>query len=273
MIGVWLMRQWLTAIKAFWIRDAINAISYRLNFAFQLASLFWGLIAFYFFSKLVGNQAPVSRYGGYLPFTVIGTVMTTFFLTGFSCFSNAVQSERATGTLEYVLLTPTKVHKVIISSSAWEFCWCTISALVVFTTAKLFFGITLQGNFFLAFLVLALTTVCFSCVGILSASFVMVFRRGDPLKFFIGIITYTLGGVTFPTTLFPPWMQKISNLLPVTHGLNALREILLLGKSFSDILPQILILIAFNAVFLPLSLCLFRFSVDIARREGSLLHY
>lgn len=267
------MRQWLTAIKAFWIRDAIIATSYRLSFTFQVLSLFLGLIGFYFFSKLVGNQSPVSIYGGFLPFTIIGTVMTAYFMTGFSSFSSAIQSERSTGTLEYVLLTPTKIHKVLFASSAWDFCWCTISAFVVITVANLFFGIRLQGNILLAILVLFLTTVFFTCLGILSASFVMVFRRGDPLKYFVGILTYTLGGVTFPISLFPIWMQKISNLLPVTHGLYALREILLLGKSFIDIWPQILVLIIFIAIFLPMSLWVFKCSVNIARREGSLLHY
>ena len=267
------MRQWLTAIKAFWIRDAITATSYRLNFAFQVFSIFFGLVGFFFFSKLVGNQSPVARYGGFLPFAVIGMVMTTYFMAGFSCFSNAVQNERSTGTLEYVLLTPTKLHKVIFASSAWQFCWCTISALLVLITCSLFFQIGFRGNLFLALLVLVLTTIFFCCLGILSASFVMVFRRGDPLKFLVGILTYTLGGVTFPISLFPAWMQKISNLLPVTHGLYAIREILLLGKSFADVWPQILILLLFIAVGLPLSLYVFKLSVNVARREGSLLHY
>lgn len=267
------MQQWLTAIKAFWIRDALIATSYRVNFVFQIFSLFFGLIGFYFASKLVGNQAVVAKYGGFLPFSVLGTTMTAFFMTGFSSFSGAVQSERSTGTLEYVLLTPTKLHKVILASAAWDFFWCIMTNFAVLATAIVFFGIRFKGNFILAGLIMLLTTVFYSCLGILSASFVMVFRRGDPLKFFVGTMTYVLGGVTFPVTLFPAWMQKVSNILPVTHGLNALREVMLLGKPFHDVRSQLLVLMVFIACGLPLSLLIFNKSVNIARREGSLLHY
>ena len=248
------MRQWFNTIKAFLIRDAVTATSYRMNFLFQIVSLFFMSIAIFFVAKLVGDQPAVMKYGGYLPFAILGIAMTNYFTTGFDSFSMAIRNEQTIGTLEYVLLTPAKLSRVIIGSSIWSFCWSTINAIVLILTTSLMFGFRLKGSVPLALLILILTTISFSCLGIMSASFVMVYKRGDPLKFLAGTVTYLFGGVTFPISIFPVWMQKISILLPVTHGLAALREVLLLGGTLRTVWPQILILLVFVAIGVPLSL-------------------
>jgi ABC-2 type transport system permease protein len=267
------MKQWVNTIKAFLVRDAVTATSYRLNFFFQIISLFFTSVAVFFVSKLVGNQPSVIRYGGYLPFAILGIATTNYFTTGFDSFALAIRNEQTIGTLEYVLLTPARLSRVIVGSSIWSFCWTSINAIVLILTTSLLFDFRLKGNYLLALLILVLTVICFSCLGILSASFVMVYKRGDPLKFLAGTATYLFGGVTFPISIFPGWMQKISYLLPVTHGLSALREVLLCGASLRSVWPQILILIVYVLIGVPLSLASFNKAVNIARSEGSLLHY
>jgi ABC-2 type transport system permease protein len=110
-------------------------------------------------------------------------------------------------------------------------------------------------------------------LGIIAASFIMVLKRGDPVTWVFGTLTNLLSGVFYPVGVMPEWMQFLSNFLPVTYALRAMRLALLQNASFSELLPDILILLAFCIVLLPASLVAFRYAVRRARDDGSLTHY
>ena len=65
----------------------------------------------------------------------------------------------------------------------------------------LFFDVHYQGSFLLALLFLLLTTLVLACIGILSASFAMVFKRGDPFGILLGTGSALFSGVFFPTQM------------------------------------------------------------------------
>lgn len=129
------------------------------------------------------------------------------------------------------------------------------------------------GNLPAALLVLILTVLVFSSLGILSASFVMVLKRGDPVTWMFNGLSTLLGGVYYPITVLPDWLQAISRLLPVTYALEAMRLALLQGASFAELWPNILALLIFGVTLLPASLLIFRYAVRRAKEDGSLTHY
>ncbi len=76
-----------------------------------------------------------------------------------------------------------------------------------------------------------LTNLSFAAVGVLSASFAVVFKKGDPLRVFIAGASFLAGGVFYPNEVLPRWMQLCAEALPVTYGVRALRGVLLDGQS------------------------------------------
>ena len=110
-------------------------------------------------------------------------------------------------------------------------------------------------------------------MGILAASFIMVLKRGDPITWAFGALSSLLGGVYYPITVMPEWMQWFSKLLPITYALEAMRLALLQGASFSTLMPDILMLGIFSVLLLPVSLFAFRYAVQQAKVDGSLTHY
>ncbi len=84
----------------------------------------------------------------------------------------------------------------------------------------LFFGVTYQGSFLLAFMFLLLTTLVLASLGIMSASFAMVFKRGDPFALILGTGSAFFSGVFFPTQLLSEVagsaVANISRLIPTT---------------------------------------------------------
>lgn len=260
-------------LYAFLLRDARIALSYRLQFLFQFVVVVFTVLILYFISQLIRATPALEEYGGYLPFAAVGLAVSSYFQTGFSSFAGAIRNEQMAGTLEALLMTPTRIPVIVIASSVWDFFWATAVAITYLVTAQVLLGIHLQGSWTLALALLFLTTLIFASLGVISASFVMVFKRGDPIGLVIGSLSTLLGGVFYPVSALPPWVQTISHLLPITYGLQGLRDVLLRGATLAAVWRDLLVLLAFAAVLVPLSLLCFKKAVTRAKREGSLLQY
>ena len=129
----------------------------------------------------------------------------------------------------------------------------------------------------LALLFLVLTTVVLSCLGILSASFAMVFKRGDPFGVFLGTGSALFSGVFFPVQLINQYagsgIANISRILPPTYGLDGIRRVLIEGQGLAEVREPLFTLLLFLAILLPFSLWVFNRAVRRAKREGSLVQY
>ena len=267
----------LQTSRAFLIRDFRIETSYRFAFALQLMNILLSVGVFYFISLLVGPAAMpyLSRYGGdYFSFVIIGIAFAGYFGVGLSSFSSKLRQSQVSGTLEAMLTSPTRLSAIIVSSSLWEYLMTTIRVLVYLIVGALIMGATFgQGNFISAFVILLLTIITFSSLGIISASFVMVLKRGDPIAWLFNAVSTFLGGVYYPITILPEGLQWLARLIPVTYALDAMRLALLQGASLNELFPQILALCVFSVILLPSSLIAFRFAVRRAKVEGSLTHY
>ena len=258
-------------------RDFLIDISYRLKFALQLGGIFLSTLMFFFMDKLVGpgvaNQ--MEAYGGrYFGFVLIGVALTDYLSVSLGSFAGEVRKGQVMGTLEALLVTPTSVPVILLSSSLYSFCLTSFRVVLYLVCGALLFGLELRvGSFAAALLLLLLTIVSVSGIGLLSAAFIVVFKEGSPITMLVSVGSGLLGGVFFPVAVLPGWLQPVSYLLPITHALEGLRQTLLAGAGFAAVAPQMGALLLFAAVLLPLGLWSFSMGLHVARREGTLLHY
>ena len=269
----------LRRIWAFVVRDWRLELSYRMQFFLRVLSILILVTTFFFVSKIfVGFADPrFTQWRDPLAAWLTGMAMLNYFMTGFSSLANAIRQEQVQGTLESVLMTPISVPTVIVASSAWDFVQATFFSSLYLVFGWLFFNVHYQGNYLLALAFLLLTTVVLSCLGILSASFAMVFKRGDPFGIFLGTGSALFSGVFFPTQLIRDYagskVANISRVLPPTYGLDGIRRVLIEGQGFAQVRQPLISLLVFLAVLLPLSLWVFSRAVRRAKREGSLIQY
>jgi ABC-2 type transport system permease protein len=269
----------LRCVRAFVIRDFQLERSYRLNFVLRVLSVLAVVTTFYFVSRIFTGGArlsdcpcassPFSQWRDPLAAWIIGLAVLNYFMTGFSSLANAIRSEQTQGTLEGTLMTPISIPTLVVSSSAWAFVQATFFSSLYFFFGWAFFGVQFRGSFLLAFAILLLTTLVLASLGILSASFAMVFKRGDPFALFLGAGSALFSGVFFPTEL----LGQVSRALPPTYGLDGIRGVLIEGRGFADVRDPVLTLLLFLAVLLPFSLWVFARAVRRAKREGSLIQY
>src|SRR5678815_3360370 len=266
-------------ILAFVIRDFSLFVSYRMQFFLRILSVLTVVTTLFFISKIFSGftDPKFSQWQDPLASWLTGLAVLNYFMTGFSSLANSIRQEQMQGTLESVLLTPINLPTVIVASSAWDFLETTFFSFLYLFFGRVFFGVQYKGSFFLALVFLLLTTVVLACLGILSASFALVFKRGDPFGIFLGAGSALFSGVFFPTQLLKeyagPKLGGISLILPATHGLDGIRQVLIEGLSLIHISHSLLVLLGFLVVLLPFSLWVFGRDVRRAKREGSLIQY
>jgi ABC-2 type transport system permease protein len=255
---------------AFLKRDLVTDLSYKLSFALAAVHLLLSLVGYYFLARLLGGTRP----DGYdpFPFIAVGVAVNGCMTTLLVCFGQAIRGSQATGTLKAVLTTRTTPMQFILLSSLYPIARAMIDAGLCLLFAAVL-GFTFGGvHLGSTLLILALSFLAFSSIGILSAGFALVFQRGDPLVWLFVSASWLLGGVLYPRDMLPAGLQQAGTFLPLTAAVDGLRATLLKGASLGDVLPQIAVLGLFSAVALPASLAAFEFGIRRARVKGSLEH-
>jgi ABC-2 type transport system permease protein len=262
---------------AFLKTDFLMAATYKFAFAAQFAGIFLSALTFFFLSKLLGvsGSPHLEPYGGdYFSFVLIGIAFGSYLSVSMQSFSQAIRGGQMLGTLEALLVTQTDLPVLIVSSSLYSFVMTSIRVVAFLVIGALALGLDLgNANVLGAVVVLLLTIVCFSSLGIISASFILVLKKGDPLSWLFTHAFSLLGGVYYPVTILPDWLQSLSYVLPITYSLEGMRLALLRGYSLGELLPNIVPLVIFGLVMMPIGLLSFGYAVRRAKRDGTLTHY
>jgi ABC-2 type transport system permease protein len=267
------MRKMLSFIK----RDFYEFISYRFQLVLNFGSLIIGIMFLFFIGKTFNNSFSeyLARYGNsYFAFTLLGMSVSTFVSTGLYSLSGQVREAQVQGTLEALLITPTSANAILFGNSLWSFVESFLESVFYLGIAILIIGLKVSiAQIALVLLVLAITFLCFLSLGMISAAFIMVFKRGNPITFIFGTSSYFLGGLVFPVEVLPLPLQKISFFLPITQAAKAVREILLVPGNQGEWLPALGFLAIFALVVGPAGFYLLKLSLARAKMEGSLVQF
>ncbi len=258
-------------------RDLNLFLSYRFSFFLQLFGIFFSILMFFFIAQLFGKAVTpyLESYGGdYFSFVLVGIAFSGFLGVAMSSFAGSIRQGQMMGTLEAMLVTPTRLSTILLSSSLWNFAFTSLRVILYLVVGAVFFGVDLSHvNLPAALIIQVLTILAFGSFGIISASFIMVFKQGDPLALALNTASSLLGGVYYPITVLPFWLQPLSHLLPITYSLRAMRHAVLQGYSLRALAPDILVLALFSVILLPLSLIVFRLAIRKAKLDGSLAQF
>jgi ABC-2 type transport system permease protein len=236
--------------------------------------MFFAVAMFFYGSRMV-NPATAGLDGVEpFPWLLVGMAFQIYFSTALYSFADKVRSEQVLGTLEAMLVSPTPTSVVIFSSTAWDFLWGAVRLLVYLLAAVFVFGVKLNVTSPLALAAgVTLTLLSSAGIGMLSASFILYFKRGDPINFLLSMGTSFFGNVFIPSKQLPPAVQWISDWVPMSWSLKVVRDALLKGASFGDVAGPIGRLAVLTAVLVPLGLLGARIAIRKAKREGSLVQY
>ena len=134
--------------------------------------------------------------------------------------------------------------------------------LVLFVFARVVFGVHIRGSF------AGFVGVCASFSLMTAAFGLMVAALGETVEATRGysimatLIMVMLGGAWVPTFVFPPWLRKLTVVVPTRWAMDGLDGMIWRGLGFSSALAPIGVLLLFTLLFGVLAVMRFRWSTD-----------
>ena len=253
-----------------------TAKSYRLSFVLSFASLAVTIIPVYFVANaLQPFMASVIADEGreYFGFVLLGTAILTMVSPALSSFSSAVSGGLSSGFFEALLATPTSLPALLAGQTGYAFAWA-FARVILLVAAGTALGVDIHWLRLLeAVLITAIVVAAYGGIGLLAAALVVSFRTNASIPQAVLVASTLLGGVYFPTSVLPPIVSPLAEWLPLTPGLRALRQTLLLDYPLSTVAGDVMQLLGLTAACLLVGIVSLRWAFAYARRAGSLAQY
>ncbi|MFQ5968177.1 MAG: ABC transporter permease [Acidimicrobiia bacterium] len=186
-------------------------------------------------------------------FVIIGAAMTAFWLNTIWNMATQLRWEKEGGNLEIYLASPTHIMYVLTGMALGGSFSTTLRAIAVVALGALAFSVPFQwSNLPAAMLVLAVTITSLYGVGMALSSLFLKFGRDAEQ----GISTlaepvYLFTGAYFPVRALGLGLAIGGSLIPMTLGMDALRQLLLPGETLELMSWQAeVVLLAVYTVFI-----------------------
>lgn len=167
---------------------------------------------------------------------------------------------RKNGVLKRLQATPIKPLTFLTAQIASRFFIVIISNAVIFIGAWLLLDLVFIGKALDLLLVACLGTITMISLALLIAS------RTNSEELAGGLLNATtwpmmfLSGIWFALDNTPSYVQALANIFPLTHLVDAARNIMINGASLFDVLPQLAALLITSLICLLLAASLFRWN-------------
>lgn len=265
--------KFMIPLSAIFKRDLMLAMSYRLDFVIRIFSALFAVVLWYYLSIILKPDVSVTGTGDYFTYVVIGMALLGYINLMLYTFSQKIRQDQMVGTLEFIIASPTSPALLLFSSTLWEMVMETLH-LVIYLLIAFAFGASFKlGSMLPMGLVFVLTLLSFGSLGIIAASFLIVFKRGEPITPFIAAFFALLGNIFFPVKILPPALKALSLFIPLPYSVEAVRKLLTQGAGLMDVLPEINALMVFSVVLVPAAVLSLNLSLKLSRRYGLLSQY
>jgi ABC-2 type transport system permease protein len=205
-------------------------------------------------------------------YLLIGTLLWRYLSIVFDAISEMIAWERWEGTVEYTFMAPVSRLTHMVGQTIFSLVWGLIFTGVIFLVVVLFFHLDVEkANLLGATAVLIASSISFIGFGITAAVLPLLFpERGAQMTNVVQAVLLLISGVYYPTTVLPEWMQVIAHASPATYALEAMRAAILGNAAWSELIPDLALLMAMGLVTIPAGAWIFARAEHYAKRAGKL---
>jgi ABC-2 type transport system permease protein len=215
-------------------------------------------------------QAPAK----YLGFVVLGGVLLAFWQNVIWAMATQFFWDRGAGNLELFAMAPTSLAAILLGMALGGAYVSLTRAITVLAVASLLFGIGYAASGLLPALGVFVLTICaLYCLGMLLASLFLFYQReawhlADAMQEPI----YFVSGFYFPVRSLGAAVAGVGSLIPLTLGLDAIRQLVLPGTpQFIPLTWEVAAIVAQIAGYAVLSQVSLRYLERRARQDARLI--
>jgi len=172
--------------------------------------------------------------------------MFVFFAAGFAAAQFI--EERTNHTMDRLLASGVSARTILAGKWLGTAARSVVQATILWTAGILFFHVHL-GNAPLGVMLITLLLICASAsFGLFLAAMVRTTRAASGLIVLFAMALAALGGSWWPLFVMPNWMQQMAKVTPHAWANDAFNRLMIFGASTSDILPNLIALLAFTLI-------------------------
>ncbi|TES84514.1 MAG: ABC transporter permease [Dehalococcoidia bacterium] len=194
---------------------------------------------------LIGLSFPEGTVLDYIAPALLATLALffSFLLTGISFLR-----ERSQGTMERLMASPVSRLDIVVGYLFGFFIFALLQTLIIVLFTIYVLGVQYHGDLWQIFVFQIVIIAGAVNLGI----FISTFARNEfQMVQFIPLIIFPqifLCGVIWPVEQMPNYLQWLSKILPLTYGVEGLRNIMLAGQSLLDVGFELAVLVGFAII-------------------------
>jgi ABC-2 type transport system permease protein len=211
----------------------------------------------------------------YVGFVVIGGAMTAFWMNVLWSMSSQLYWEKEQGNLALYIMAPNSLMAILLGMALGGLTSTILRALAITILGSWLFDVQYTvASYWQLFAVFFLAMIALYGMGMMMSSlFLLLNREAWHLSNLAQEPVYLVSGFYFPIKNLNFWIAAGASLIPLTVGLDAMRQLAFAsGPSlgFLSVNIEIGLLVVLSVVFLILAKVLLRRMERLAIREGRL---
>lgn len=240
-------------------RELLNWRSYPLGLLNITVSHFLGIAPFLYAAKLFGGDKD------FQVFVAVGLILWYWLSTLFWGVGYGVRDDIEEGVLESIAASPTPLQSLLIAKALDSLLQNIYVTVMMLLWLWWLMGVTLEAHWGKFILILALSGLALSGLAMTYAAFVIWVKQAAAIGSIINEALGLLSGMTFPVYILPGGVRLLSSFIPLTYAIQGARKAVLGGS----IIPEIIALIIFTVVTLPLGWYLIGLADQRLRQTGT----
>ena len=184
---------------------------------------------------------------------------------------NTMGNERQTKTLGIILSTPAARIPLFVGRALPVILNGWVVAVFALVAGGAIFSIDVPSSAYVPIVLVSLRLASFSCtgLGLVGAALALRVRETAVLSNVIFGVLLIFCGVNVPIDRLPEWMASVSPWLPLTHAIEAARQ-LADGVSFANVTPLLVREISVGAGYVVIAMAMLWFFERESRRRATL---
>jgi ABC-2 type transport system permease protein len=203
---------------------------------------------------------------------LIGAVIWAYLGIIFEILTETVAWERWEGTIEYTFMAPLSRVVHLGGMGVFAVAYGVLRAGLLFGVIAFFFDLEMpNANFLAALIVLAVASVSFIGIGMMTAVLPLISpEKGTQLGFVAQGMLLVVSGVYYEVDVLPGFMQAIAVISPATYALDGIRAAILEGAGIGSLWADLWALVVIGAISIPLGVKIFERGERFAKQHGKL---
>jgi ABC-2 type transport system permease protein len=229
-----------------------------------------GVAAYVLVYRALGSPA---EYVGYV---VLGGAMTAFWLNVLWSMASQLYWDKDQGNLELYVVSPAPLMGILLGMALGGMVASALRATLILVLGTFLFQVTWSiTNVWLLLGIFVLTLLSLYGLGMMFASvFLIAGREAWHLSNLLQEPIYLVSGLYFPVRALGFWVATLASAIPLTLGLDAMRQLMFADGPNNGFLPvpwELAILAVLTVVFVTVAWWALERLEEVGRRDGRLI--